>query len=156
MSFNAVLSSLPLLLLDLSGSSAGPTTLPGPSLSKRVESSVQQALVVAKDRLEVSALCRALFDPLGADGSEFLGRTYYQPATYLNEQRVCRRASAFTMVGNAVTRVCRSFARLPTNRAAATLIHEALHFAGLPESPAHPGAPSSGEINHRVAQSCDL
>jgi hypothetical protein len=152
MPFNTVLSSLPLLLLGFSGS----TTLSEPSLSKRVESSVEQALAVVTDRLENSAQCRSLFEPFDADGSEFLGDTYYQPAPLLQERRVCRNASAFTVVRHSVTYLCRSFARLPTARAAAILIHEALHFAGLRESPTHLGAPASGEINHRVAQSCNL
>ncbi len=126
------------------------------SLPKWLDRSLAEAFETAADRLVESPECRALFEPYSGDGSALLERTVYRsPATH-REREVCRHASAFTTVGSAVTRLCRSFSRLPPNLAAVVLIHEALHFGGMPESESGKGAMTSLQINQTVAQECDL
>ncbi len=130
----------------------------GPGLSKGwVADQLRRALPLADQTLAHSSACRGLFHSHGADGRQLLARTLYSPATLDQESRICGRGvAAFTSVGGDHTRLCRTFGRLPTRRAAVVLIHEALHFAGLSESPADPAAPSSNEINRRVEESCGL
>lgn len=112
---------------------------------------------IAESRIRLLPACRQMFSDLGHDGLDRLGGTRYTSASLIEEKRFCRdRASAFTAVGHPVTRLCRSFARLAPDRAAAVLLHEALHFAGMTESPADPEALSSAEINHLVEKSCRL
>ena len=52
--------------------------------------------------------------------------------------------------------LCDRFKDLPLKEAAVILIHEALHVAGLQESPATPGKPTTHQIQDRVRQTCGL
>ncbi len=52
--------------------------------------------------------------------------------------------------------LCNQFKDLPLNEAAVILIHEALHVAGLKESPATPGKPTTHQIQNQVRQTCGL
>ncbi len=52
--------------------------------------------------------------------------------------------------------LCDRFANLPLKEAAVIIIHEALHVAGLEESPATPNRPTSQEIQNQVRQTCNL
>ena len=45
---------------------------------------------------------------------------------------------------------------MTVNEAAMLLLHEALHYAGLPERPVHRGAMSSKEISTLVRNRCGL
>lgn len=128
------------------------TDLPGP-LGRKLE------LALGLARLHVRTLeeCSGLFEPLEQSGEATLARGRFRSAPGRFELRVCRDGtSAFTRIGGEVTYLCRSFARLAPARAATVLIHEALHQAGLPESPAEPEAMRSREINELVTRSCRL
>ena len=52
--------------------------------------------------------------------------------------------------------ICKQLQYLPPSVAASTLIHEALHVAGLKESPQYPGKPTSAQIQAKVKQECNL
>ncbi|MDA8016158.1 MAG: hypothetical protein MPN21_01820 [Thermoanaerobaculia bacterium] len=115
------------------------------------------AFRIAVSRLRLHPSCRALFEELGADGEELLAGSLYVRAGSHHETQICgRRVAAFTAIGSPVTRLCRNFRRLDAEQAALILLHEALHFAGLPEAPHEPEAPTSQEINQLVAAGCGL
>jgi hypothetical protein len=98
--------------------------------------------------------CGGLFVELEADGVELLATTIYMPTHPFDEQSLCKSAAAFTWVGGAHTRLCRRFSSLSIERAAMTLIHEALHHAGLTEKPADPEAMTAREIDNMVGDAC--
>ncbi len=123
-------------------------------LASSVERRLEEAFAIARHRLREQPSCRRLFEPFGKDGTAALAVTRYVPATLVQEKRHCRHASALTAVRSPITRLCRSFARLPNEIAAQVLIHEALHYAGMPESPMDPTALDSATINALVARSC--
>jgi len=114
------------------------------------------AVELAVRKLREEAPCRRLFEELGADGEVALARTLYYAAPVDQEKGFCRRASATTMVGARQTWVCRSFRGLAPNRAAAIVLHEALHQSGMSERPLDRHALDSSEINRLVQKSCSL
>jgi len=67
-----------------------------------------------------------------------------------------RGVAAASNPGTPIAWVCPAFSSLKVERAALTLIHEALHSAGMPERPQTPGARSSAEINDPVRGRCEL
>lgn len=83
-----------------------------------------------------------------------LTTTIYMPTHPFDEQSLCKSAAAFTWVGGAHTRLCRRFSSLSVERAAMTLIHEALHHAGLTEKPMDPEGMSAREIDNMVGDAC--
>jgi hypothetical protein len=100
--------------------------------------------------------CRALFQSLGTSGEERLSRTVYERADLWGiDVCVRRHATALTRVGISTTWVCPAFDQLVSVDGALTLIHEALHFAGLPEYPGTPGAPTAAQIQQMVRTRCD-
>ncbi len=112
---------------------------------------------LALERLEEVPACGELFAALGADGRELLGRTVYTLPAGPRENGVCLRAVAFTAPGSVRTVVCPvRFRALPRGEAAAILLHEALHLAGLGEWPYDPEAPTSKEITELVRSRCRL
>ncbi len=112
---------------------------------------------LALDRVARRESCAELFAALGTDGLLALTTTSYMPPTAEQESRLCRRgAMAFTVVGTPVTWLCGTFGRLPRQTAALALIHEALHYAGLPEQPVEAAAPTPAQINRLVAKRCGL
>lgn len=113
---------------------------------------------LALSRLRDSASCRGLFEQLRADGSVVLATTIYMTSTEERTEQMCVRggAAAYTWLGQPATYLCPSFAGLPRHLAAMSLLHEALHYAGLPERPVHRGAMSSGEISALVRERCAL
>lgn len=118
---------------------------------------LEEAFILANQTVEGVAACRELFAELDQPADRSLALTLYVPASGKQERRVCSRGvAAFTAVGSRVTYLCRDFGRLAAPRAASTLVHEALHLAGLEEAPLHPDAPSSAEINDLVTSSCKL
>jgi hypothetical protein len=122
-----------------------------------VSLNLRRAYPVAMRRLLAVPECRGLFDGLALGGDVALRRTLYYPPEALGVERVCRLGgNAFTAVGRVQTGLCPRFARLPVERAALVLIHEALHLAGLPERPQTPGAMTTTEINDRIADRCGL
>jgi hypothetical protein len=114
---------------------------------------------LAHRRLLRRPACRRLFAALGAEPLQVLAGIHYLPAHDPASRATCRRhgAFAFTSVGSGRTVLCSaSFGQLMPRGAARVVLHEALHFAGMPESPAFPDAPSSIEIDHLVQKACGL
>jgi len=98
--------------------------------------------------------CREMFAELGADGIEMLATTVYSTPQDDFEAHLCESATAFTIVGHWETRVCFGFSGLSPEGTAITLIHEALHHAGLGEAPGFDGAPTPEEIDRMVEDRC--
>ena len=118
---------------------------------------LRDAFRVAVSRLEEVPACRALFAELGADGTALLAAAVFRPPRSADERAICQGAAAFTRVGGSETALCpRLFRALPRKRAAAVLLHEALHHAGRTEAPADPEAPSSEELTEIVEEECRL
>jgi hypothetical protein len=125
------------------------------SLPPGVRGKLERGWFVAHRHLEEHASCRALFTDLGADGYERLHHTIYLGRPRGSDRRSCpRRVAAHTSLHRPYTQLCPDFARLSDNWAGIVLLHEALHFAGLPESPAVPGALTSSDINQLVIDRC--
>ncbi len=118
---------------------------------------LEDAFILAKQTVEGVAACRELFAELDQSAERSLALTLYVPASGTQERRICSRGvAAFTAVGSRVTYLCQDFRRLAAPRATMTLVHEALHLAGLEEAPTHADALSSTEINDLVTSSCEL
>ncbi len=116
---------------------------------------LRSGFAVAMRQVRDAPQCRAMFESLGADPERLLLQAEYRPATREQEATFCsRRAVAMTHVGQASTWVCRTFSALTSHEAALVVLHEALHFGGLTESPGARDAMSSGEINLLVASRC--
>ena len=126
-------------------------------LPYRVSMRLRLAFPLAVKRLRNVPSCQALFEELGANGVEKLATTEYRSPTEQQKSlpRI-RLAKAFTLVGSSKTMLCQSFGEVPRGRAAITLIHEALHFAGLSERPVDPEGMTAGEIDRLVAKACRL
>jgi len=122
--------------------------------SEKAAEKLREAFKVALERVRLIPECGGLFTELNADGVEALITTLYTPTHPFDEQTVCTNAAAFTWVGGVHTRLCRRFSSLPVERAAMTLLHEALHHAGLPERPADPDGMSAREIDATVSSAC--
>jgi hypothetical protein len=86
--------------------------------------------------------------------------------SYWREINVCGRCStagpriasnlAYTTVGGRPVWICRHFGRVVPEDAAAAVIHEALHLAGLDEDPRGRSAATSIEISREVRKACDF
>jgi len=125
-----------------------------PSMNSKIRSKLTTAFDLAVARVEESPQCAGLFVEIGADGIEMLATTLYFPAPVAKKTTTCRRSEAYTYVGEAPTFLCSNFRSLTAEQGAVVLIHEALHHAGLEESPWTPGAPSSAAINQAVRTAC--
>lgn len=111
----------------------------------------------ALERIHEYEACRGLFAGLNLDGIRALRLTRYRSAESKSDLAHCRRgAKAVTGVGRGQTRICATFARLSRNAKATILIHEALHTAGMSESPQDPAAPTAREITLSVKSACAL
>jgi len=95
-----------------------------------------------------------MFFELGADGIEILGNTTFYVANTWSEVKICDRAVAFTKVGGRRTWLCRNFASLWDLDAAAVILHEALHQAGLGEWPLDRRGRKSRDITTDVRRRC--
>jgi hypothetical protein len=139
------------------GGAAASRSIPGPPLSQRLATRLDEAILVVRERLRNQASCRALFTRLGADGATKVEGAAYYPASAEQERKHCRRGvSAVTTVGASAVGLCRSFVRLSGQEAAIILIHEALHLAGQNEYPSTPEAPDSLAITQMVMAGCRL
>lgn len=109
---------------------------------------------LASERLETQASCSDLFSQLGDVPRE----APLRQATLPEEMNICRprHAAAFVRMGSAEVVLCRSFRYLRRSKAAATIIHEELHLAGLPEKPMLGAQFWPYEITQLVRQACDL
>jgi len=112
---------------------------------------------VALERVRDLASCSALFDPLDTSGVEMITNSFYIEPSVAEKRELCTGGvTAFTQVGSRVTRLCPSFGDVDRQTAALLLIHEALHSAGMPESPSTAGALTPMEINNLVKKACGL
>jgi hypothetical protein len=110
---------------------------------------------LALESVRSTAPCRTLFASLAASGVTSLISTHYVAPANRDAARICAGGvAAFTTVGGRVTWLCPQFSNLHPRAAAFTLIHEALHSAGMPESPATAGALTALEINDLVESAC--
>jgi hypothetical protein len=128
-------------------------TVPSPLRAK-----LATAFRLALNQLDSHATCRGLFEQLDANGHVMLATTIYIASDGAHEVQMCDRAggAAYTWLGQPATYLCPCFAQLAPTDAAMSLLHEALHYAGLPERPVHPGAMSSREISTLVRRRCGL
>ena len=122
--------------------------------SEKMIEKLSASFSVALERVRTIPQCAGLFSELDADGVEMLTTTLYMATHKMDEQSICQTAAAFTWVGGVHTRVCRRFSSLSEERAAMTLIHEALHHAGLTEQPTDPTAMTAREIDGMVGDAC--
>jgi hypothetical protein len=132
------------------------STLPKTAMftSEKLMEKLRAAFNTALERVQEIPECGALFAELNADGVEMLTTALYTPTHPFDEQSLCQSAAAFTWVGGVHTRLCRRFASLSEERAAMTLIHEALHHAGLTEEPMDPNGMTAREIDGMVSDAC--
>lgn len=135
------------------------------SMSAGVRKKLETGFQLAIERVREVASCRDLFARLGRDGIETLKTGLYLPVdSYRREVEVCGRSPSttsriaanlsYTKVGAAATWVCRHFSEVSDETAAVTVIHEALHHAGLTERPVDRMAMSSVEITEMVRNAC--
>jgi hypothetical protein len=133
---------------------------PAPRINRRVptplRSKIEAGFRLALERVDRLPACAGLFAELGTDGIEMLSTTLYYRAELKMEMRVCTHAYAYTLVGGAPTWLCRRFSWLSDERAAAVLLHEALHHAGTDEWPHDPHAASGSAINELVSNACEF
>lgn len=124
-------------------------------LYPRTEAKLQQAFPVALAHFRDNPECADLFARFGTDGLDKLVSSIYYPSNAAIEQRVCQGGvAAFTFIGGPQVRLCKRFASLGTERAAAVLIHEALHYAGLSEYPRDPQGMHARDIDRMVKKAC--
>lgn len=132
----------------------------GKNLSAPIVLQLQLSFRLAVGRLHRVPSCQALFDAFDAHGVTLLSRTEYEGSDDRLEADPphprYRVAKAMTVVGSRSTVLRRSFAAVSRREAAVTLIHEALHFAGMSEAPADPEGLTPGEIDRLVAEACNL
>jgi hypothetical protein len=134
---------------------SGPSFAPGFSSVDRWH--LTAAFDTAVRKLERRDACRSLFDGLALDARTALNGTLYEPARGSLAKVRCRGSVvALTVVNGQRTRLCEPFQRMSMSDQASTLIHEALHRAGLGESPHDPSAPSAREIRDMVGSACGL
>jgi hypothetical protein len=125
------------------------------TLYPKIHNKLQQAYPVAVEHMRDNPECRDLFSQLGADGLEKLSMTSYRQSDLRMERGICRGGvSAVTVVECPQVRLCKRFASLGTVQAAATLIHEALHYAGMNEWPKDPQGLEPREIDRMVRKAC--
>jgi hypothetical protein len=135
------------------------TTIPEPAIRRGLATPVairlRSAFAIAMRQVRELPQCRALFESLGSDGERLLVQTDYRPATKELETSYCsRRAVAVTHIGQPFTWLCRTFSGLTAHQAGIVLIHEALHYGGLGESPRVPNGMTSQDINFLVVGRC--
>ncbi len=128
------------------------------ALPPQLRPNLRLAYHEAHRRLATIPGCRSMFAERGADGAELLRLSLYAPPTPLELRRTCgdAQAMAFTWRRNPVVKLCPVFARTSVPRAAAALLHEALHLAGLTERPQDPDGMTTSEIDRMVAERCGV
>jgi hypothetical protein len=129
-----------------------------PRMNDGLRARVEMAFDIAAQRVQGAEACAELFTEFGVDATETLGSALYWPVlSFRDAKKLCGgRNLAFTFVGSPMTFICTDFERLSDQDAAVIIIHEALHTAGLKESPQYRGhgVKTSREINSMVAKSC--
>jgi hypothetical protein len=138
-----------------------------PSMDYMVREKLEAGFDLAIERVRDVPACAELFHRLGEDGIDMLRTGLYFPVdTHRREVEVCGRNPAgnakvaknlaYTTVGGAPTWICRHFSTVTDEYAAVTVIHEALHHAGLPEKPLDRTAMTSVQITEMVMNACDF
>jgi hypothetical protein len=145
--------------LTTGGPLTGPQVNNKPTLHGSFSASVidvlSEGFILALDRVRHAPACRTLFENFAVSGNERLISTFYSPPRAELTHTSCDEgALAFTHVGSPVTHLCQQFGTLSPEEAAVVLIHEALHFAGMPEAPSTEGAMTSHEISVLVHGVC--
>jgi hypothetical protein len=136
-----------------------------PKMAPEVRAKLEAGFELAVERVREINACGDLFTQLGEDGIDILKTgLYLQVHSYRHEVMVCGRdlatnsqgadILAYTKVGGTPTWICRNFARVSDETAAMTVLHEALHHAGLEERPHDRMAMSSVEITEMVQSAC--
>lgn len=120
-------------------------------MSPRIRKKLCAGFQIAVGRLCKYHECHELFSRLDADGIDTLAETLYYPADPYREVRTCSRAMAFSRLDGSQTWLCRRFATMSDEGAGITLIHEALHRAGLGN---HSWRMSSGDTDREVKLAC--
>jgi hypothetical protein len=122
-----------------------------------LRSRLETGFPLALERLRREPGCGQLFGDLDAEGPVVLATSIYLMPDPAQTERMCDRGViAITRIGQPATYLCPGFARLGGEQAAIALLHEGLHYAGLPERPPDPQALSSSEINLVVRSRCGL
>ena len=148
--------------IELQGLRDGGTAFVRPIASATVPVQLRAKLAtsfgLALKQLNTRSACQGLFEQLHANGHVMLATTIYIASDGEHAIKMCDRAggAAYTWLGQPATYLCPSFARLTRQDAAMSLLHEALHYAGLPERPVHRDAMSSREISALVRDRCGL
>ena len=148
--------------LTLESLRAGGWTALRPVVGKGMDPVARRLLLtafpVAVQRVRGAPACRALYEGLGTDGLLVLSTTVYLAEGADEPAELCTRlnANAYTRIGAQTTVVCPAFARLSRQRAAVTLLHEALHYAGMTEWPEDPEGLTSPQISELVRERCGL
>jgi hypothetical protein len=115
---------------------------------------LNNAKPVAQRALADHESCRDLFADLNrTDGAWVLANTTYRN---WSQNSNCSGNNAFTVPNWLTVYLCSGFEALGVNDAAATLIHEGLHSAGMLESPKYPNEMTSSQIQALVEQACHL
>jgi len=111
---------------------------------------------LAQTRIRTHPTCSALFGRFGADGADLLAKLRFDGATFEGSSNACGRGGvpAYTKVGSHLISLCPGFGVLSIAGAAQTVIHEALHSAGMSEKPVDPEGLTPQEINRMVKVSC--
>lgn len=135
------------------------------SMPEPVRERLEAGFKLAVERVREVETCGRLFTQFGTNGLATLRLNLYLPTdSYFHEIEICGRNPiadsreaenlAVTKTGGRVVWICRNFARVSTETAAVTLIHEALHLAGLSEQPIERLAMASTEITEIVEVAC--
>jgi hypothetical protein len=117
---------------------------------------LNQGKVKALEELDTNPTCASLPQTLGMGSWVNLQDTINQ-TTYRNWDSHARcngTAGAFTNPNWKYVYLCAKFGDVTAKRAAELVIHEALHSAGLLESPPYDGALTSSQIDAQVRENC--
>lgn len=126
-------------------------------LTARSARNLFSGFAVALERVREIPSCGALFETFTVSGVEMMAHTFYVAPNVVEDREFCvGGVTAFTQLGGRVTRLCPSFGDVDRQTAALLLIHEALHSAGMPESPSTAGAFTPNEINRLVKSACGI
>jgi len=127
------------------------------NLAGPVRRQLTLAFRFAQERIRTSPTCSALFDRLGEDGVELLAKLRFDEVSFEKSGDSCGPGvPAHTKLGSHLVRLCPGFGVLPLPEAAVTVIHEALHSAGMTEKPADPRGLTPKELNRLVRASCSF
>jgi hypothetical protein len=129
----------------------------GPGMAAPDRWAFTAAFRSAIQRIHEHGSCSDLFLELDLTGPEALSGTHYELARTPERIALCQGGvSAVTSIRGNKTSLCYHFKVLSQNDKAATLIHEALHTAGLSEWPVDPGGSTPREITAMVKSACSL